>query len=216
MIPTYFVQVVKIPLTPNGKVNRKALPKPGLKVGDSYTAPANEIEKKLVELWSEILGIDSLHVSHLQSSIGIDDNFFELGGHSLKATILISKIHKALNVKLPLSEIFKNPSIRKLSWVIKMSDRDEYTSILKTEEKEYYEISSAQKRLYILNSIQDLNTTYNLPTAFMIKGKMDIFRFQDAFQALIQRHESLRTSFQMMAGAPVHMNKSVLLFISWN
>ena len=84
MIPSYFVPLEKIPLTPNGKIDRKALPKPELKAGEVILAPRDEIERKLVELWSEVLDRPS---SSMQS-IGIDDNFFQLGGHSLKATIL--------------------------------------------------------------------------------------------------------------------------------
>ncbi|HLP61372.1 MAG TPA: non-ribosomal peptide synthetase, partial [Candidatus Deferrimicrobium sp.] len=106
MIPSYFVRLEKMPLTPNGKLDRKALPKPGLDAGVSYAAPRNEIERKLVELWAEILGKDG---------IGIDDNFFELGGHSLKATVLVSRIHKESNVSLPLTELFRNPTIRGLA-----------------------------------------------------------------------------------------------------
>ncbi len=104
MIPAYFVRVEKIPLTPNGKVDRKALPIPKTATGESYIAPRDEVEKKLTEIWSEVLVID-------KEKIGIDTNFFELGGHSLKATILVSKIHKEFEVKVPLSEVFKSPRI---------------------------------------------------------------------------------------------------------
>ena len=74
MIPSYFVQIDKIPLTPNGKIDRKALPEPEVKSGKEYVAPRDVIEEKLAGIWSEVLNVE-------QSSIGIDDNFFELGGH---------------------------------------------------------------------------------------------------------------------------------------
>jgi acyl carrier protein len=119
MIPSYFVRLEKIPLTPNGKIDRKALPKTWLIAGENYTAPRNEIETKLVELWAEILSKDQAHASHLQTSIGIDDNFFQLGGHSLKATIVMSKIHKEIGVKMDLVQLFKNPTIREIASLIK-------------------------------------------------------------------------------------------------
>jgi amino acid adenylation domain-containing protein len=112
MIPSYFVKIDKIPLTSNGKIDRKALPNPELNSGESYTAPQNDIEKKLVEVWAEILGRDSVQVSQLQTSIGIDDHFFQVGGHSLKATALATRIKKEWNVYMPLVEIFKNSTIR--------------------------------------------------------------------------------------------------------
>ncbi|MCU0290223.1 MAG: non-ribosomal peptide synthetase, partial [Acidobacteria bacterium] len=107
MIPAYFTQLKKIPQLPSGKIDRNALPKLQIKVSETYAAPRHEIEKKLVKIYAEVLGRDEGHVSQMQLSLGIDDNFFQLGGHSLKATILVSKIHKILNVHVPLAEVFK-------------------------------------------------------------------------------------------------------------
>ncbi|NIM14494.1 MAG: amino acid adenylation domain-containing protein, partial [Candidatus Aminicenantes bacterium] len=106
MIPACFVALDKIPLTPNGKVDRKALPKPEVEGRSEYIAPRDEVEKKLVEIWREVLGLGD------NTSIGIEDNFFDLGGHSLKATILAAKIHRELDIEIPLTEIFKSPTIR--------------------------------------------------------------------------------------------------------
>ncbi|MGE5340605.1 MAG: non-ribosomal peptide synthetase, partial [Candidatus Omnitrophota bacterium] len=108
MVPAYFLELEKIPLSPNGKVDRKALPKPGIAIGQNYVAPRNETEEKLVELWSTILNIE-------KDVISIDSNFFELGGHSLKATILLTRIEKMFDVKIPLSEVFNTPTIQCLS-----------------------------------------------------------------------------------------------------
>jgi gramicidin S synthase 2/tyrocidine synthetase-3 len=107
MIPAYFVPVESIPLTLHGKVDREKLPGPGIQAGVKYTPPGNDVEKKLVEIWSEVIDVPQ--------SIGIDDNFFELGGHSLKAAILTAKIHEKLGVNVPLAELFKRQSIRKLA-----------------------------------------------------------------------------------------------------
>jgi acyl carrier protein len=135
MVPSYFIRLEKIPLTGSGKVDRKALPEPGLKAGDNYAAPQNKIEEKLVKLWSEILDVD-----HLE--IGIHDNFFELGGHSLKATILAAKIHQIFNIKISLAEIFKRPTIKGLSGYIKEAKKEKYAAIEATEEREYYALGN--------------------------------------------------------------------------
>ncbi|MCX6581803.1 MAG: amino acid adenylation domain-containing protein [Candidatus Aminicenantes bacterium] len=196
MIPSYFVPLEKIPLTPNGKIDRRALPGPGLDVSDGYAAPGNEIEKKLVRLWAEILGRDALHASQLQTSIGINDNFFQLGGHSLKATILVSKIHKELEVKVELMEIFRTPFIRDIAGLIQGFKKEAFQAITPVEKKEYYPLSSAQKRLYFLQQL-DLNSTgYNMPMVLHLGQGIKKDRLEFALKQLIARHESLRTSIE--------------------
>jgi amino acid adenylation domain-containing protein len=111
MVPAYFVSVDKIPLTRGGKVDRKALPEPGFVTGKKYAAPRGETERKLVDIWSEVLGVQA-------SVIGIDDNFFQLGGHSIKATILALKINQVFDIHLPLAEVFKRSCIRRLAELI--------------------------------------------------------------------------------------------------
>ncbi len=112
MIPGFIIQLERIPLTPNGKVDRRALPIPGLQANKTYAAPTDEYEEKLVEIWSKILNLE-------KAVIGIDNNFFELGGHSLKATIITAKIHEVFNIKIPLGEIFKTPTIRQIAALLK-------------------------------------------------------------------------------------------------
>ncbi|MCU0289179.1 MAG: amino acid adenylation domain-containing protein, partial [Acidobacteria bacterium] len=194
MIPSYFVQLEKIPLTLNGKLDRKALPKPELQAGKYYIAPRDEIEKKLAKIWSEVLD---------QISIGIDDNFFQLGGHSLKATILVSKIHKAFQVNVPLTEIFKTPTIRNLSNYIKASAKETYLSIEPVEKKAYYSLSSAQKRLYVLYQMDQQGIGYNIPSFLVLTGEVDKEKLEQTFRLLISHHESLRTSFHMINNEPV-------------
>jgi thioesterase domain-containing protein/acyl carrier protein len=123
MVPAYIVPLGRLPLTTSGKLDRNALPDPEIKAGKNYVPPQHHIEKKLVKIWSEVLGKDELHAAQLHTSIGIDDNFFNLGGHSLKATIMISKIKKEMNVDVPLIEVFKTPSIRHLSGYIQVAER---------------------------------------------------------------------------------------------
>ncbi|MDQ1353207.1 MAG: hypothetical protein QG657_3513, partial [Acidobacteriota bacterium] len=197
MIPSYFVPLEKIPLTPNGKINRKALPKPGLKASAGYMAPRDEIETKLVDLWAEVLD------SQVHASIGIDDDFFQLGGHSLKATILASKIHKEFEVRVPLVEIFKAPTIKELAKYIKEKNKELHISMEPAEEKEYYDLSPAQKRLYILQQLVSNNTSYNVPLVMPLAESVEKEKLEAVIKKLIERHESLRTSFITVNEIPV-------------
>ncbi|MCP5103401.1 MAG: amino acid adenylation domain-containing protein, partial [bacterium] len=196
MIPSYFVELDKIPLTPSGKIDRQALPVPDLQVKTEYAAPRDEIEKKLVHIWSEILALE-------EDKIGIDSNFFELGGHSLRATIVASRIHKAFSVNLPLAEIFKTPFISGLAKYITGARKDQYVALEPAEKKEYYVLSPAQKRLYLLQQMDLDNVVYNMPQAIPFTGEVDRERLEWTFLQLIHRHESLRTSFHMISGEPV-------------
>ena len=196
MIPSYFVFLERIPLTPSGKIDLKRLPAPELKGTEEYTAPRTSEEKKLTEIWSEILGID-------KETIGIDHNFFELGGHSLRATLMTTKTHKELNVKLPLTEIFKTPRIRDLAEYIKKSRRDIHEDIQPVERRDYYKQSSAQKRLYILQQMGQDSTAYNMPQVIPLSTKPDMEKLVETFIKLIKRHESLRTSFLIINEEPV-------------
>jgi len=188
MIPSYFVHMEKIPITSNGKVDRKALPVPNTEIGDDYIAPRDEIEAQLAALWSEVLGIE-------QNRIGIDTSFFKIGGHSLKATTLVSKIHKTFHVMLSMTEVFEFPKLKDLAAYIKKANQPKYLSIQSTEEKAYYALSSAQKRLYLVQQIEPRSITYNITTIVVLEGKLDKPVMANAFEQMIKRHESLRTSF---------------------
>ncbi|WP_443659035.1 non-ribosomal peptide synthase/polyketide synthase [Clostridium algidicarnis] len=190
MVPSYFVQLEKMPLTPNGKVDRKSLPKPNLEgTLSSYEAPANEVQEKLCKIWSEVLKV---------KKVGINDNFFELGGHSLKAMTLISKIHKETDREVPLKELFKSPTIKELSDFIERSEENIYFNIEKIEDKEYYEASSAQKRMYVIQEFDKESVAYNMPQIFEIEGILDKNKIEDTFRRLINRHEALRTYFEIV------------------
>ena len=151
MIPSFFVPLGKMPLSPNDKVDRKALPEPEIPLGEKFLAPGNKMEEKLASIWSEVLGIK-------KESISIDYNFFELGGHSLKATILAARIHKELGVNIPVSEIFKTPFIRAQAEYIASMGTSIYENIEPVEEREYYPQSPAQKRLFLLDQFENIGT----------------------------------------------------------
>jgi len=197
MVPAYFVQLEKLPLTPSGKVDRKKLPAHKMgKAVEAYAAPRNETEETLIEIWHHVLGIE-------KSIIGIDNNFFKLGGHSLKAIMTISNLHKKFDVKLSLTEFFKNPTIRMLSGYMNGAAKQEYTSLKAVEEKEYYPLSSAQERLYVLWQIDRKNTCYNISQAFIWERNVEPGTLERIFMKLIERHESLRTSFDFIEDKPV-------------
>jgi amino acid adenylation domain-containing protein len=198
MIPTYIMKIEKIPLTPNGKVQRNALPEPGIQPGSEYAAPRDKIEEKLVDIWSGILGTGAAN-----QAIGINDNFFQLGGQSLNAIIMLSKIHKELDVKVPLAEIFRTHTIKGLSCYIKGAAENRYASIEPVEKKEYYPLSSAQKRLYILRQMDPQSTAYNMPELIPLEEGVRVERLEHTFKELINRHQSPRTSFHMVDNQPV-------------
>ncbi|MCB2311578.1 amino acid adenylation domain-containing protein [Clostridium tagluense] len=205
MVPSYFIQLEKIPLTSNGKIDRHALPEPdgNIATGTAYEGARNEREETLVKIWSEVLGVEN---------IGINHNFFDLGGHSLKATILISKIHKELNVEVPLKEIFKSPTIKGISEYIQITEKNIYEEIKIVKEKEYYEVSSAQKRMYILQQFELQSISYNMPGVMEVEGNLDVQKLEIVFNKLIKRHETLRTSFENIEGEIVQKISSDIDF----
>jgi amino acid adenylation domain-containing protein len=206
MIPSYVMQLETIPLTPNGKVNRKALPQPIAASIETYVAPSNKVEEQLAGIWSELLDIET---------IGVNDNFFDMGGDSLKAITVASNIHKELNVKIALQKIFKSPTIRGLAAYIKEvkeeNKEDKYQRIEPAEKKEYYPLTSSQKRLYVLQQLNVSSINYNMPQILDLDEELDKIKLEATFKKLIKRHESLRTSFKAVDGEPtqqVHDNVS--------
>jgi amino acid adenylation domain-containing protein len=205
MIPAYFVTIDRIPLTPNKKVDRKALPEPEKTAADTYAPPQTRLEEELVDIWSHVLGIEP-------QNIGIDDDFFSLGGHSLKAVILISRINKVLGMNVLLAEMFTYSTIRQLAKRIQGSAKAAHWDIKPVEEKEYYPLSPSQKRLYILQQMDKNNMSYNMPGVFILEGDLEKEKFEEVFNRLIKRHESLRTSFQVADEEPVQRVRDTVNF----
>ncbi|ANF97034.1 non-ribosomal peptide synthetase [Paenibacillus bovis] len=205
MIPAHFIQIDQLPLTANGKVNKSALPEPPAYSSASFVAPATDNEIALAAMFEEILGVPQ---------IGVHDHFFEKGGHSLKAMTLVSRIHREMNIDIPLNEVFLKPTVQELAASIDTAEQSLFYSIPRAPKQTYYPVSSAQRRMYMVQHIQDTATTaYNIPLLFEMKGQLDIPRLNTALQKLIQRHESLRTSFHMIHGQLMqHIHED----ISWN
>ncbi len=196
MIPSYFITLEKMPLNPNGKIDHKALPEPkeGFNTDREYVSPVNETEEILAEIWSEVLGVEKISTL---------DNFFELGGHSLKATTFVARVYKELKVELPLREVFKIPTIKELAQYIDQTEKTTYLGITKVKDCDFYPLTSAQKRMFALNQLDENSITYNIPGVMFIEGDLDINRLKDTFIILVNRHESLRTSFAIEEGTTV-------------
>ncbi len=207
MIPGYFIKLEQFPVTPSGKINQKALPNPSNlenSLGREYVAPESELELKLQTIWQDVLS---------NPRVGMEDNFFEIGGHSLKATRLITNIHKYLDVELPIRQIFVSPTIRAIAKHIELAEHQTFRNIEPIATQDSYPLSAAQKRMYILNQLQPEDTIYNMPIIMHVRGKLNRTQFENTFQQLIERHESLRTSFQMHDGKPVQV---ISHDIKWN
>jgi fengycin family lipopeptide synthetase D len=207
MIPAHYCELDSMPLTSNSKVDRKALAKleGNVQANEVYVAPQSEVEVKLAEIWCKVLQI---------SRVGITDHFFEIGGHSLKATEMLHLIHKELGVSIPLRAIFNHPTIQALALVM-MDHHDQvstFQSIQQAEPAAYYPLSPAQSRLYVLHQFDGIGTAYHLPVTLICEGTIDLGRFEQAMKQIIHRHESLRTSFELVDGVPVQRIHSHVSF----
>ncbi|MDQ1350671.1 MAG: hypothetical protein QG657_973 [Acidobacteriota bacterium] len=175
------------------------------KISTSYTPPENKTQQELVNIWQRFFGI---------KPVGIDDDFFELGGDSLKIIAVVARIQKEIGTRVPIPEFFNTPTIKGLANYISGKLDNEIPLVLMeielTEEKEYYSLSSAQKRIYLMQEIQPDSFGYNMPNMVILEGECDKDRLGKIFRKLIERHESLRTSFVMVNDTPVQkVHKSV-------
>ena len=194
MIPSYIIPMESMPLTTNGKVDKAKLPIPIKEVAlDSYEEPRGEVEEKLSEIWMDVLNI---------SKVGRNNNFFELGGQSLKAIILVSKIQKEFGIEISLNDMFKCSTIAENAELINNQKTKDLIKIDKAIEKEYYAVSSAQKRIFALNQVEE-GVAYNIPIAMKLKGKLDIDKCKEVFKKIVERHEVLRTRFLVLNGEVV-------------
>jgi amino acid adenylation domain-containing protein len=197
MVPAFLVQIEAVPLTPSGKIDRKSLPEPTPHVEEAYKAPRDEVEKRLVAIYSGVLNRDP-------NTIGTNANFFEqLGGDSLKVIMIISKIHRALEVEIPLMEFFEHPTIEWVAGFINGAQKTMFTPLVPTEKKEYYPLSSAQKRLFFMHQVKKNNTVYHVTQIVVLGGDLEIVELEETFRKLITRHECLRASFRLVEGEPV-------------
>ncbi|HJY06022.1 MAG TPA: condensation domain-containing protein, partial [Bryobacteraceae bacterium] len=197
MAPAAFVSLAAIPLSPNGKVDRRALARMDVAIesGRKYLAPRNETENQLVGIWAEVLNL-------APEKIGVDDNFFQLGGHSLLATRLISKIRSQMNVDLPLKALFESGSVAQLAQLIEKAEKSDIPPIQPVDRTEFdrLPLSFAQERLWFINQLEPDSPGYNIPGAATIQGELDIDQLEQAFNLIIGRHENMRTIFPSQEG----------------
>ncbi|HEY0372238.1 MAG TPA: amino acid adenylation domain-containing protein, partial [Thermoanaerobaculia bacterium] len=196
MIPSAFVELDTFPLTPNGKVDRKALPAPEATAltTHEYEAPENAIEQTLATLWQDLLRVER---------VGRHDNFFELGGHSLLAVQLISHIRAALNVELPLRELFGATSLSALAEAVRAAGATTLGKIAIADRSQPLPLSLAQQRLWFLDQLDKAaSAAYHMPAALRLLGKLDVDALQATLDRLVARHEVLRTSFTSIDGVP--------------
>ncbi|RBL91143.1 non-ribosomal peptide synthetase [Chitinophaga flava] len=198
MVPAFFIILESFPLTGNGKIDRKQLPVPEDTILSTavYEAPVTDTEKQLAALWMQLLNVPR---------VGLNDHFFELGGHSLKAVNAVAGIFKTFQVNLPLDVFFRKATIKEQALFIDQQQKTDTTAITAAPVQAFYPQSSSQKRLFLLHQIEGASNSYNIPGVFRIKGQVDIQRLEQCFKSLIERHEALRTSFEMRDGAPVQI-----------
>ncbi|MBS1664513.1 MAG: amino acid adenylation domain-containing protein [Bacteroidetes bacterium] len=197
MIPGYYVQLQKLPLTGNGKLDSRALPEPEdilLETGTAYVAPRNETESRLAEIWQDLLG---------RPRVGVRDDFFESGGHSLKATRLAAMVHRTFGVRLELKTIFQRSILEEMAGLIGESRRTIFSPISALPQgagEQGYELSSSQRRLWILCQVDEINKAYVIPGLFILDREPGQQAINQTIVALTERHEILRTTFQVENG----------------
>ncbi|MCP4150469.1 MAG: hypothetical protein GY757_22165, partial [bacterium] len=188
MIPPFFVKVDKIPLTANGKVNKRLLPAIIAGAEEEYVPPGSPTEESLVEIWSEVLGVGG-------DKIGVFTDFFSIGGHSLNATSITNQVHETFDVRIPLTVVLQTPTVRELALYIDNAAMDKYKPIAAVEKKEYYDLSYAQGRMWTMNQVGEASSSLNVPIANILEGTFNRDLFTRAFYTLVERHDSLRTVF---------------------
>ncbi|WP_342381799.1 non-ribosomal peptide synthase/polyketide synthase [Myxococcus stipitatus] len=200
MVPSAFVVLDGLPLTPSGKVNRKALPAVQVEGGED-TAPRTATEQLLAGLFAEVLGLDR---------VGLHGHFFELGGHSLLATRAISRVRSTFDIELPLRELFEAPTVSELASRVDRLIRVGTSQVLpplspRTDRTRPPPLSFAQQRLWFLDQLEPSSASYNVPGAVRMTGPLDRAALAKTFDELVRRHEALRTSFQSENGVAVQV-----------
>ncbi|CAC5344906.1 MULTISPECIES: non-ribosomal peptide synthetase [Planktothrix] len=203
MIPATFVVLNELPLSPNGKIDRKALPIPDYDGNERQTpfiAPRNHQEEKLANIWHQVFGLEK---------IGVNDNFFHLGGHSLIATQILSRIRDIFEIEVSFKKLLENPTIGDLSQTITEQQQDKKTTSFKTikpiARDGYLPVSFAQERVYFIEQLAPSITAYQFQESLRIKGFLDVSILEKSISEILRRHEIFRTTFPSVAGKLVQV-----------
>ncbi|HSU83943.1 MAG TPA: amino acid adenylation domain-containing protein, partial [Thermoanaerobaculia bacterium] len=203
MMPSAFVLLDALPITPNGKIDRRRLPAPGgsPESGRPLVAARNATEERLLAIWKELLGVER---------IGVEDDFFALGGHSLLATQAISRVRQAFGVELPLRTFFAAPSVASMAAEISRlrlggGEADVPPIVPVPRDGRRLPLSFAQERLWFLDRLEARALAYNEAAAFRLEGPLDTAAFRGALDEILLRHESLRTTFPEVDGEAVQV-----------
>ncbi|MGE6757265.1 amino acid adenylation domain-containing protein, partial [Corallococcus interemptor] len=197
MVPAVLMPLDALPLSANGKVDRKALPEPEAPRSEKvFEAPRTETEAKLAAIWSQVLRVPQ---------VGVRDNFFELGGHSLLATQVASRIRAGFGVELPLRELFESATLEALARRLERATRSAAPPLVPVSREQPLPLSFAQQRLWFIDQLEPGSPLYNVPLAVRLEGALDVAVLQRALDALVQRHEALRTTFTAHEGTPVQV-----------
>ena len=196
MVPAQLVRLAALPLTANGKVDRRALPAPGAPTSAArWRSPRTPEEEILCGLFGEVLGV---------ARVGLDDDFFALGGHSLMATRLVSRIRATLEVGLSVRTLFEAPTVGELS--ARLCEGVAPRAALAAHRRPTpLPASYAQQRLWFLDQLEGTSTEYNGALALRLRGEVDVAGLTRAVNAVVARHESLRTHFSEVEGEPVQV-----------
>ena len=209
MVPSVFVALDQMPLTPNGKINRQALPPPdraGITSIHEFIAPRNKTEELVASIWSDLLDVEKIGVFH---------NFFDLGGHSLLATRFVSRLRESLQVELPLKAVFLFPTIADLAPRIDILHREQSGELIPAIQRRAHTqplpLSFAQQRLWLLNQIDTSSASYNISGGVHLKGSLNFYALQQSLKEITRRHEILRTGFASIDDQPRQLISSEIL-----
>jgi amino acid adenylation domain-containing protein len=198
MVPSAFVPLLRLPLSANGKVDRKALPLPRpehLAISESYVAPRTPTEESLARIWAEVLDLPQVGVTH---------NFFELGGHSLKATRVLARVEEAFPGKrLPLRTLFESPTIEAFAAALDARETDDAAfdmKVVPVPREGDLPLSAAQQGLWFIEHLDRQSPVYSIAGAVQIDGTLDVELLGRAFSAIVARHETLRTAIVVVDG----------------
>jgi len=197
MVPAWFMRMDQLPMLPNGKVDRRALPPPDRTVHkDDYRTARTPVEEVLCGIWEQVLG---------REGVLAEDDFFDLGGHSLLATQLMSRVRQSFRIEVPLRLMFEHPTPARLAQVVEAemrAGREPLPPVRPMVCGANAPLSFAQQRLWILDKLEPNSATYNLPSALRMEGLLNVAALEQSLNEIIRRHEVLRTTFTIIDGEP--------------